>query len=140
MSWRPLSEMRIRGPIWETKHTIRQHRTATKLRIHNSTLYSTYIAEPTSKGLYFLARQLTQKQKLNGRRATQCAQHQLVAGLVQHCSKGGATYHLSYTENYTFEMSGSFRVEFCNKYRRIRRVHMSASPRFSQFDVYFFYL
>ena len=42
--------MRIRGPIWETKHTIRQHLTITKLRIHNST----YIAEP--KGVYFLAR------------------------------------------------------------------------------------
>ena len=31
---------------------IRQHCTTTKLRIHNST----YIAEPTSKGVYFLAR------------------------------------------------------------------------------------
>ena len=37
-------------------------------------------------------------------------------------------------------MSCSFRVEFRNKYGRIRRAHMSASPRFSQFDVYIFYL
>ena len=37
-------------------------------------------------------------------------------------------------------MSGSFRVEFRNKYGRIRRAHMSASPRFSQFDVYILYL
>ena len=38
-------------------------------------------------------------------------------------------------------MSGSVRVKFRNKYGRIWRAHMSASPRFShQFDVYFFYL
>ena len=39
-----------------------------------------------------------------------------------------------------FEMSGSFRVEFRNKYGIIRRAHTSASPWFSQFDVHFFYL
>ena len=70
---------------------------------------------------------------------TTTTQRQLVAILVQHCSKGGATYHLRYAKKHRrFEMSGSFRVEFRNKYGRIRRAHMSASPRFSQFDVYFF--
>ena len=34
-------------------------------------------------------------------------------------------------------MSCSFRAEFRNNYGTIRRAHMSASPRFSQFDVYF---
>ena len=77
----------------------------------------------------------------NGRRATQRAQRQLVAGLVQHCSKVGATYHPRYAKKHRrFEMSGSFRVEFRNKYGRIRRAHMSASPRLSQFDVSIFYL
>ncbi len=85
-AWRTLSEMRIRGPIWATKHTIREHRTTTKLRIHNSS----YIVEPTSKGVY-----------ISFRRATHRAQRQLVAGLVQHCSKGGATYHLRYPNNIT---------------------------------------
>ena len=34
--------------LWTDLGTIRQHRTTTKLRIHNST----YIAEPTSKGIF----------------------------------------------------------------------------------------
>ena len=64
-----------------------------------------------------------------------------VAGLVQHCSIGGAIYHIRYAKKHRrFEMSGTVRVEFRNKYGRIRRTHMSASPLFSQFDVYFFYL
>ena len=42
---------------------------------------------------------LTQKHQLNGRRATQHAQRQFVAGLVQHCSKGGATHHLRYAKH-----------------------------------------
>ena len=37
-------------------------------------------------------------------------------------------------------MSGSFKVELRNKYGRIRRTHMSDSPRLSQFDVYIFYI
>ena len=81
------------------------------------------------------------KKELNGRRATQPAQRQLIAGLLQHCSKGGATYHTRYAKKHRrFEMSGSSRVEFRNKYGRIRKTHMSTSPQFSQFYVFIFYL